>query len=621
MRSSGTLSPEQIVETLDHLADGVVVLGTDWSYRYLNEQAARMLGRPREDLVGRNVWSEFPGAVGHSFQRACEEALREDRVVRLTDYFEPLDLWFEARLIPRPDGLLVLFRDTSDLHQATVEMAEYAEQMAEAERVAHFGVWKWDVASGKVRWSEELHRIYGLAEGEFEGTVEAFLSYLHPDDRDRVWGVVESAMQTLEPFSFEERIVRPNGELRLLHSLGRALPGQNGKVAALVGVCNDVTERVEAERALGVSERRTRAIIDNLPSVVTVKDLEGRYLMVNAEFADLISRPVGEILGAECGALFPDDVSTRFRASDQRAMEDQEIVYDEVVLEREDGRRTFATVTFALPDEDGRPAETCTIGTDVTDRHERESERRERLDWERTIHSAIADDRLVVYAQPVVELATGQHASSELLVRMRPPDGNGDQLLQPAQFLPAAERFGLVQEIDAWMLEQALTLGPDTAVEVNLSAVTLCDPAARRRLLGLLEAAGDHRPKIVFEITETVAAQFIEAVCEFADAVAELGFGLALDDFGTGFGSFTYLRRLPLRYLKIDRSFVRHLVHSEDDRRVVKSIIGIADQFGLASIVEGVEDEPTLELLRELGAHFVQGFHLGRPAPVDEMQR
>jgi EAL domain-containing protein (putative c-di-GMP-specific phosphodiesterase class I) len=199
---------------------------------------------------------------------------------------------------------------------------------------------------------------------------------------------------------------------------------------------------------------------------------------------------------------------------------------------------------------------------------------------------------------------------------MRPATGPDDALLQPAEFLPAAERFGLVQDIDAWMVEQALSLNPDQAVEVNLSAVTLCDPESRRRILDLLRAAGEERPNIIFEITETVAAQFIEAVCDFADAVTGLGFGLALDDFGTGFGSFTYLRRLPLRYLKIDRSFVRDLVHSEDDRRVVKSIIGIAEQFGLSSIVEGVEDEGTLELLRELGAHYVQGFHLGRPAAI-----
>ena len=109
----------------------------------------------------------------------------------------------------------------------------------------------------------------------------------------------------------------------------------------------------------------------------------------------------------------------------------------------------------------------------------------------------------------------------------------------------------------------------------------------------------------------------LEAARAFAADVSALGCGLALDDFGTGFGSFTYLRTLPLSYLKIDISFVRSLLDSDDDRRVVQSIIGIAERFGLRTIAEGVEDEATLDLLRELGADYAQGFHLGRPAPLE----
>jgi EAL domain-containing protein (putative c-di-GMP-specific phosphodiesterase class I) len=196
---------------------------------------------------------------------------------------------------------------------------------------------------------------------------------------------------------------------------------------------------------------------------------------------------------------------------------------------------------------------------------------------------------------------------------MRDP-GKGGRLRQPDAFLPAAERFDLIQAIDAWMVARALRLAPAMACEVNLSAVTLCDPAARHDIVALLRAAPAAARRIVFEITETAAAQHLDAACEFAADLSELGCGLALDDFGTGFGSFTYLRKLPLRHLKIDASFVLQLVHSLDDRRVVRSIIGIAEEFGLRTIAEGVEDQATLDLLRELGAHYAQGFHLGKPA-------
>jgi EAL domain-containing protein (putative c-di-GMP-specific phosphodiesterase class I) len=174
----------------------------------------------------------------------------------------------------------------------------------------------------------------------------------------------------------------------------------------------------------------------------------------------------------------------------------------------------------------------------------------------------------------------------------------------------------MIQAIDVWMVRQALSLPAAPAPEVNLSAVTLCDAAARREIVALLRAAPEAARRIVFEITETASPRHLESARDFADQLDALGCGLALDDFGTGFGSFTYLRLLPLRYLKIDRSFVLDLVHSPDDRRVVQSIISIAGQFGLRTIAEGVEDQPTLELLRELGADYVQGFHTGRPAPV-----
>lgn len=502
--------------------------------------------------------------------------------------------------------------EISDSPQIQDELREYADRMSQAERIARFGVWRWELESDRVRWSDELHHIYGLSPGAFPGTVDAFLSYLHPDDREPVWASIDRAVQHVEPFVFEERILRADGVQRVLLSQGRVITGPDGAVAALVGVCHDVTDRVDAELALGLSERRMRAIIDNTPSIIAVMDLDGRYLMTNSETRRVLEKPPDQIIGHECAELFPT-ISAQLRRNDRRAAAEGEAIFDEAMLMRDGEPRTYALVTFMLPDDSGLPVETCTIATDVTERRERESERRERLGWQGRITAALREDRMVVFAQPVVDVATGEHEWSELLVRMRPPEADGP-LLQPGAFLPAAERFGLIQAIDVWMVGQALRLVSQVSPEVNLSAVTLCDAAARREIIELLAAAPDAAKQIVFEITETASAGHIDAACEFADELTALGCGLALDDFGTGFGSFTYLRQLPLRYLKIDRSFVLGLTQSVDDQRVVKSIIGIGRQFGLRTIAEGVEDQATLDLLRDLGADFIQGFHTGRPA-------
>jgi PAS domain S-box-containing protein len=503
--------------------------------------------------------------------------------------------------------------EEGQVERLQAELREHAQRLSEAERIAGFGIWRWDIAAGVVTWSEQLHAIYGIEPGEFEGTVDGFLGRLHPDDRDRVGEHVAHAVETLEPFAFEERIMRPDGSIRLLLSQGRAIPGAGGRAAALVGVCHDVTDRAEAERALGASEQRIRAIIDNSPSAVAVKDLEGRYRMANAECGRVIGVGAPELIGHFCHEHLEREIADRLRANDQLAAAVGEPVQEEMVLVREGEPRTFVMTTFPLPDAAGHPVETCTIGTDVTERRELEDVRRQRRAWQQRIESAIAEDRLLVYAQPIVDLASGEERKCELLVRLR-EDG---EVLQPPAFLPAAERFGLIRAIDVWMVRRAIELAPERTPSVNLSAISLCDTSVRAEIVQLLSAAPEAARQIVFEITETAAAEHLDFARAFADEVVGLGCSMALDDFGTGFGSFTYLRDLPLRYLKIDTTFVRDAVRSEGDRRIVQSIIGVARQFGLQTIAEGVEDEETLGLLRASGADHAQGFHLGRPAPAD----
>jgi PAS domain S-box-containing protein len=600
---------------LDRLSDGVLILGHDWYVRYLNAPGGLMVGRAPDELLGKSLWEEFPEAVGHPIQIAYEEALETGAVARLVEYYEPLGAWFEIRLFPQEDVLAILFRDVTAEQQAEDELREHIERMAEAERIVRFGVWRWNIASGRVSWSDELHRIYGLQPRTFEGTVDAFVEHVHPDDRERVWSSISHAVETLESFVFEERITRADGVERTLLSQGRVLVGADGAAEALVGVCNDITDRARAERALGTSERRMREIVDNTPSMITVKSLEGRYLMVNAEAEKIIGRPAADIVGQQCAAVFPAEIAEPQRTNDRLAASEGEPIYGEALVPRDGEARTFVTVTFPLSDVEGFPEEVCTIATDVTERREREGERRERLDWNDRIGSALAESRMLAFAQPIIDLRTGAIHSQELLVRMRTP-GPRSEILEPGVFLPAAERFELIQSIDVWMVRQALHLTGEAATHVNLSAITMSDLDARAEIAELLASRPDAARRVVFEITETVDVVRLEAAREFAAMVKRAGGRLALDDFGVGFGSFTYLHSLPFAYIKVDTSFVLRLTASAEIRRLVKSIIGVAREFDLQTIAEGVEDEETLELLREMGADFVQGFHLGRPQPL-----
>jgi diguanylate cyclase (GGDEF)-like protein/PAS domain S-box-containing protein len=232
------------------------------------------------------------------------------------------------------------------------------------------------------------------------------------------------------------------------------------------------------------------------------------------------------------------------------------------------------------------------------------------LTWVQRIHTALAEDRFVLYGQPILDLHTGQVTHHELLIRMLSEHG---EIIAPAQFIPTAERFGLIHEIDHWVTTNGLCLARDgQPVTINLSGHSI----GQRPIIAAVRAAiadGLDPANVIFEITETAALSNITAARQFAATLTSLGCAVALDDFGTGFGTFSYLKHIPAQYLKIDIEFVRELATSDTDQQVVKAIVAIAHSLDKLTIAEGVENAETLDLLKALGVDQAQGYHLGKP--------
>jgi EAL domain-containing protein (putative c-di-GMP-specific phosphodiesterase class I) len=204
----------------------------------------------------------------------------------------------------------------------------------------------------------------------------------------------------------------------------------------------------------------------------------------------------------------------------------------------------------------------------------------------------------------------------ELLLRMLDADG---QVVPPGDFLPVAEQYALISEIDRWVIKRATQLaGNGCPVELNISARSVGDAAVLEHIERCIDQCAVPPGLLVFEITETAIVQGEDAARTFAERLHALGCKVALDDFGTGYGTLSDLKQIPLDYLKLDIEFVRDLVSNRASRHVVQAVVALARDFGLQTVAEGVEDAETLRLLARLGVDFAQGFHIARPQPFDE---
>ncbi len=238
------------------------------------------------------------------------------------------------------------------------------------------------------------------------------------------------------------------------------------------------------------------------------------------------------------------------------------------------------------------------------------------------IRDALTQDRLSLHTQPIRSLASGGIERYELLLRMT---GENGELLPAAAFIEAAERSGMVQELDRWVVAQALELlaarehkGEPVSLHVNLSGASVTDLSVLEFIERRLDEGQADPARCTFEITETARVHDYEAATGFADRLTEFGCQVAIDDYGAGFGPFHYLKQIPFDLIKIDGSFVRDMPNSDADQLTVQAIVQIARGLGKTTIAEYVQDDVTTQMLREYGVDMAQGYHLGRPVAVAE---
>ena len=256
------------------------------------------------------------------------------------------------------------------------------------------------------------------------------------------------------------------------------------------------------------------------------------------------------------------------------------------------------------------------------------SMRHEEMKWVSRISSAVEEGRLELFFQPIIGIGK-EHGKArghyELLLRMR--DENGE-IVSPNQFIPAAERYNLMPTLDRWVVRESLSKLADRSndgearytIAVNLSGTSLSEDRFLEFVIDELKKHDLPNGAVCFEITETAAISNLSRVIHFMQALKKLGCLFSLDDFGSGLSSFTYLKNLPVDYLKIDGHFISNVAEDRVDESMVKAISEVGHAMGIETIAERVETKQVLEKLGALGIEYAQGYYIAKPASVQSFE-
>lgn len=381
------LAPKQFVDIIERMNDGVVVLDKDWHYVYVNQKAAVMLQRQRSsDLIGRHIWTEYPEGVGQPFQLAYEKAMSEQKPMVFEDHYAPWDLWFENRLYPSPEGLLILFTEITDrkrIEKLLNERQYFLQKILDTEPGT---VYIYDLEERRNVYINHYWLLaFGYTEEETQAMGDQLLNQIfHPDDLAFISEHHENWRQAGEDHirEIEYRVRTKRGEWRWLHS--REVPfarDEAGKVKQILGITHDITERKLTQEALRRSEQQLELIYDTVSDVIFLLSVEAedryRFVSVNNEFLQTTGFKVDQVIGKYADEVFPPSSYHLAFINCKKAIQEKIPVTWEEVSGYPAGTKTVIVTVNAVYDEAGIGTHLVGAVHDITERKQAEKALRE----------------------------------------------------------------------------------------------------------------------------------------------------------------------------------------------------------------------------------------------------
>ncbi|SFH00444.1 PAS domain S-box-containing protein/diguanylate cyclase (GGDEF) domain-containing protein [Palleronia marisminoris] len=666
MRADSARLEARLGEIIEGMSDAFYLLDREWRFSYVNRNAEALLGRACEELTGRVLWDEFPELAGTLFEAALREARSSGMSRRVIDYYAPFDKSLEVTVHPGCEDVAVYFHDVSEEVRVTAQRQLINVAISRLNDVVF--IIEVEPASGqpKIIYANEATRrltgygpeeLIGQTPGLFHGPQTAGPAL------DRLYEALQQGGHAQEDLvNYTRQGVPYWVEVNL-----SPIFDESGACTHFIAVERDVTERKNTERALRLAA--TKDHLTGLPNRSTFTEILGRELKTVHEtggtlallFIDFdnfknVNDTLGHSVGDELLLVIAERLARVVRQRDGLArfggdefvviapgadVEAAQILAErllEVFLEPFDLVRERVSLTASIgivvAPEDGRGAEELIRKADIAMYRSKSAGRNQATQFDDALHQAVlrnmgltqalqqslaAGEGLSLVYQPQYALEGEQRlVGAEALLRWQHPERGA---VSPTEFIPAAERAGLIRMLDRQVIEMASRQigdwkrqGRCTRISVNVSANTLQWEGLATFILEQL-AAHDVPPHLFgVEIIETLLLESSRTTIGSLLELRRAGISIAIDDFGTGHSSLGYLQDLPVDTIKIDRSFVQGLEEGKGRKApLVQAILAMARALDLNVVAEGVETEAQRAWLKHNGCQTIQGFLIGRP--------
>lgn len=669
---------------MDNVVEGIIVLSEDGIIQSFNRAAEKMFYLDTDDVIGKDISI----LVSSSNEKILREYLDSDNSKKISAWDEmqgvrkdgtQFSMELAINQVPVENGTIftVLVRDVTERKQAEEVLRESETRFRHAFEYAPIGKALVSRDHKFVEVNQAFCRMLGYTESELTSIPGANIT--HKDDVSITARLREKLFNgEIENYCVEKRYVHKDGHSILAQLNVSLLRGKDNKPLHAIAQIQDITEARQLSEKLSyqayhdeltglVNRREFNNRLERVLKTIKIEKTENALCYMDLDQFKVVNDTCGHIGGDELLKQLATLLQKNIRQRDTLARlggDEFGVLMERCSMERAEGvarnlhqaisdfhfiweGKTFnigvsiglvpvnsasESMTMVLKQADTA----CYAAKDAGrnrihiyhDEDEELSLRHGEMQWVSKINQALEDNRFHLVYQSIVPLGNdvnkGEHY--ELLLRMT---DEGNKIISPGSFLPAAERYNITPKLDRWVINTAFNwfannpqhLNDLYQCSINISGLSLGNEDFLNFIVQQLDEYSIPANKICFEITETAAISKLTSATSFINILRKIGCKFALDDFGSGLSSFAYLKNLPVDYLKIDGVFVKDIVDDPIDLAMVRSINEIGHVMGKKTIAEFVENKEIFDKLKEIGVDYAQGYGIAKPKPMDEMDR